>query len=207
MPIINTILIVIIAILFAVIYFKHIKSTKKLQNINSYDAISVNKASLYDTEIYKELYKIQSELTASKVILARFHNGGDFRNGLKMKKFSLTHETPEVSNKYPPMQDRCTAVLNSRYASSFLHLTTLKDFCIPDVNDCPDKNFSTDMRYYGFEATYLFLIEQYDGNAEGFIGINFRNTKVLTAEQRSKVLEHIPRILGLLNMSEKSLHN
>lgn len=165
--------------------------------------ISIKSASLYDTEIYRVVKQIQQEVNASKVIIARFHNGGVFRNGLDMEKFSITHETPLGSDF--PLQDKCVAVLNSRYASAFLHLATCGDYCISDIEDCPDPNFKQDMRHYGFKSTYLFLIKQFDGSDEGFIGLNFRETKVLNQEQRNKVENHIPRLLGLLNMRESDL--
>lgn len=164
---------------------------------------SIKNACLYDAEIYKLLCKIQQHTQSCKVIIARFHNGGSYRNGIDMEKFTITHETQLGSTV--PLQDKCLGVFNSRYGSAFLHLATLGEYVINDINDCPDPNFKQDMKFYGFQATYLFLIKQFDNSDEGFIGVNFRNTKVMTTEERDKVRNYIPRLLGLINMKESAL--
>ena len=164
---------------------------------------SIKNASLYDAEIYKMLCKLQQTTQACKVVVARFHNGGSYRNGLDMEKFSITHETQLGSTV--PLQDKCVSVLNSRYGSAFLHLATLGEYCISDIEDCPDPNFKQDMKFYGFSATYLFLIKQFDNSDEGFLGLNFKQTTVLTQEQKDKVRASIVRLVGLINMKESFL--
>ena len=167
--------------------------------------ILLKDSSVYDAEIYKVLCKIQQDTSACKVIVARFHNGGVFRGGMDMEKFSITHETSYGSTE--PMQSKHVATLNSRYGSAFLVLATLGYYIVNDVHDCPDPNFKRDMEAFGFKSTYLFLIKQFDGSDEGFIGVNFSGTKVLTPEQVNKIENHSVRILGLLNMNSQILRD
>lgn len=200
------ILVLLIVILLWIVFKIYpVPISTKIPLIPKKAHLSIKSSSLYDAEIYKMLCQIQRDTTACKVIVARFHNGGSFRNGLDMEKFSVTHETP-LGSPYP-LQDRCIGMLNSRYGSAFLQLATCGDYCISDINDCPDPNFKQDMKYYEFLSTYLFLIKQFDGSDEGFVGINFRFTTVLTGEQRNKVQSYIPRLLGLINMREEDLKN
>jgi len=196
----------VIALLFA-IYFIY----KLLHRVEKTDAVrhvglKVKKGSLYSAVIDQILCKISIELGGAKVILARFHNGGYFSNGLAMEKFTVTNETPGGSKE--PLMDKCVAVLNSKYASSMLQLATCDYLCIADINDCEDKAFKRDMEFYGFKSTNLFLIRQLgDGTDEGFIGVNFRDTHVMNAEERNRVTEKIPRLLNLVNQQESSLRD
>jgi hypothetical protein len=99
--------------------------------------------------------------------------------------------------------DKCVSVLNSRYGIAFEQLAIRREYVVYDVDDCTDTNFKRDMSEYGFKATYIFLIKQLNGSDEGFIGVNFSDTKVLTAEQRDIIREQIPRIIDLVNMKEE----
>lgn len=81
-----------------------------------------------------------------------------------------------------------------------LTLVTMGSYIVHDVNDCCDYNFRKDMAIYGFKSTHLFLIEQVDGTEEGFIGVNFDRTRVLTQEEKHKIEDKIPWILSELNM-------
>jgi hypothetical protein len=96
--------------------------------------------------------------------------------------------------------DRCVGVLNSRYPVAFEILGLTGQFFVSDVEDCIDLNFKSDMKKYGFKSCYLFLVRQLDGKEEGFIGVNFNSSQVLSAEKRSIITEHIPELLLLINM-------
>ena len=161
----------------------------------------MKESAVYDVMIDREICEIKKTVQADKVILGRFHNGGYFANGMDMKKFSITHETPLGSIE--PMMDRNQAVLNSRYPVAFLELVTLDYYMVSEVNDCTDPNFKRDMCKYGFCSGYLFMIKQFDGSDEGFIGVFFKTTKVMMQEQRENVTDSIPTLLGLVNMVNK----
>jgi hypothetical protein len=190
--------IMFLACAFAIFKFYHM--IRPAANVIKNDAnrYSVKEDSVYNVVIQKIICKLKLDLHATKIVIGRFHNGGNYVNGLPMKKFTLTHETAGGTDI--PMMDKCVAVLNSRYSVAFAQLATIDSYCISDINDCNDMNFQRDMRMYGYKATYLFLMRQFDGKEDGFIGVNFNHTEVLMKEQRHLVEEQIPRIIGLLNM-------
>ena len=167
------------------------------------DRYSVKEDSIYNLVIQKILCRLKKELSATKIVIGRFHNGGNYVNGLPMKKFSLTHET--AGGTEMPMMDKGIAVLNSRYSEAFAQLATLGEYCIADIEDCTDDNFKRDMKVYGFKAAYLFLIRQFNDKEDGFVGVYFNKTTVVDKEHRHMVLEQRPRIMGLLNMEQQHL--
>jgi len=194
-----------VVVLFIVYTFwKNIIKPDKLGN-KWHDRYSVKEDSLCHVVVQKILCKLKIDLFATKIIIGRFHNGGNYVNGLPMKKFSLTHETAGGTDT--PMMDKGVGVLNSKYSEAFAQLATIEEYCMADLNDCTDANFKRDMMGYGFKATYLFLIRQFDGKEDGFIGINFKETKVVDKEHRHMVIEQLPRIMGLLNMDKEQLKN
>jgi hypothetical protein len=156
----------------------------------------------YDLLLSRLLHKIKDELNATKIVVARFHNGGNFYNGLAMKKFSIYMETASANSTIPCMQDTYRDVLNTRYPEVFNHLVVWEDYICADIGDCIDINFKQDAKRCGFKSVNLFLIKQLNGVEEGFVGINFNYTHVMTPEQRSIVTEEIPKILGMLNMTK-----
>jgi hypothetical protein len=191
-----------------IVLYDLISRLKKTPPVTTKEPANLRKDSYYNAELQRILIRVKLELQACKVVLARFHNGGCFANGLDMRKFTVSHETAAGSKI--PLMDKCVGVLNSRYGIAFERLAIMKEYIINDIEDCSDQNFKRDMIEYGFKATYLFLIKQTNGVDEGFIGINFSDTTVLTQEQREIVREQIPRIIDLVNMSEDmdcSKHN
>jgi len=167
------------------------------------DRYSVKEDSIYNLVIQKILCQLKKELSATKIVIGRFHNGGNYVNGLPMKKFSITHET--AGGTETPMMDKGIAVLNSRYSEAFAQLATLGEYCIADIEDCTDDNFKRDMKVYGFKAAYLFLIRQFNDKEDGFVGVYFNKTTVVDKEHRHMVLEQRLRIMGLLNMEQQHL--
>jgi len=206
--IINTIMVILslgasIAVLFFLyVFWKTV--VQPYQDINRLKHIpSIKENSVYNSIIQKIICKLKIDLSSAKIVIGRFHNGGSFVNGLPMRKFSLAFET--AGGTTIPMMDKNVGVMNSRYPTAFAQLATIDEYFISDVEDCTDLNFKQDMKSWGFNACYLFLIRQFDGKENGFIGINFKYTTVLTAEQRQLVQEQMPRIMGLLNMEKHHL--
>jgi len=206
--IINTIMVVLsLGASMALLYFLFTfwKTIIKPEKTNHrwHDKYSVKEDSIYNLVVQKILCQLKKELNATKIILGRFHNGGNYVNGLPMKKFSLTHET--AGGTETPMMDKGIAVLNSKYSEAFAQLATIEEYCIADIEDCTDDNFKRDMKVYGFKAAYLFLIRQFNGKEDGFVGVYFNRTTVVDKEHRHMVIEQIPRIMGLLNMEKEQL--
>jgi hypothetical protein len=162
--------------------------------------VSLKVQSEYNLLLARLLVKIRTDLNCCNVLVARFHNGGIFNNGLHMEKFSVYSETP--SDLCPIMQDGYRDIFNTRYPEVFSHLVVWGEYICADVDDCTDINFRNDAKKCGYGSVNLFLVKQLDGTEEGFIGVNYRETHVMTLEERSKVTSELPSIRGFLNMTK-----
>lgn len=202
LSIINLLLILTIAVFVVLFYISKLKKDNVVTVVH--ETIGVKEASLFDVVIMQILCKAQMETNSSKVVLARFHNGGAFSNGIDMKKFTVTHETPGGGKE--PLMDKMMGRFNSRYPSTILQLSTCDYFCLSDINDSVDNAFKKDMEYYGFNSANLFMIRQLGiGAAEGFVGVFFKYTNVMNLEAREKITLKIPRLLNLVNQKEIAL--
>jgi len=199
--VIATVLLIIAGIIFIYLLHKIVDKVNIGVQKKEGTRVTVKDDAVFNVQINRLIYKLKTELHADKVCIARFHNGGSFANGFDMKKFSITHETPLPHDE--PMMHHNQAILNSRYPDAFLHLVSLESYIVHDVELCTDPNFKSDMKRYGWASTMLFLIRQFDGTDEGFIGINFKLTRVLTDEEYGKIKEVMPTLLGLINMTQK----
>jgi len=117
-----------------------------------------------------------------------------------MKKNTMTHETPEPRKE--PMMDCNVSVLNSRYPTAMMTLTTMGNYTVSDVNDCDDPSFKREMVKRDYKSACLFLIRNFDGTDEGFLSIYSNQTKVMFQEDKEKVMVKLPKLLGLINMIE-----
>lgn len=192
------VLITIIFVIVGSVLYKLLVKVEKKESMTNIK-VPIKKASTFDASLKVLLYKLKTSVGATKLIVARFHNGGNFSNGYEMKKFSVTHETPGGTDI--PMMDGNIAVLNSRYSEAMLCLVSTEEYSVADVNDCMDDMFKHDMKKNGFSSTYLFLIKQIDGTEEGFVGVNFKYPHIMTKEDREKITDFVPDILGVLNMT------
>ena len=156
-----------------------------------------------DAEIYRIIIRLKYELNAAKVFVGRFHDGGVFANGLRMRKFTITHETISMNRlSQRNMMDHFVGTMNSKYCISFEALLVQGIFAVSDIEDCIDLNLKSDMEKFGFKAVYLFLLRQHSGIEEGFVGIGFNETTVLSSEQKDLVSEACEHIIDLMNLKE-----
>lgn len=165
--------------------------------------ITLKKSSEYNLLLARLILKLRDELNSCKILVARFHNGGFFNNGMHMEKFSVYMETPSANSLIPCMQDNYRDVFNSRYPEVFAQLVVWGEYICTDIEDCIDVNFKNDAKKCGYGSVNLFLVKQLDGTEEGFIGVNFKNTHLMTQEERSKVIDQLPTIRGFLNMTKQ----
>jgi hypothetical protein len=191
--------IAVILVLALIVLYRFARRLEKKEDATK-PSISIKEESHYNVEVQRIICRLKNELQATKIVIARFHDGGNYVNGLHMSKHSITFETE--GGAYIPMMDKCVGVFNSRYSLALAHLASMGDFCISERDACEDLNFSRDMKEYDLQSTNLFLMRQFDGSDEGFIGVNFRHTHVMDKEHRDKVKEQIPIIIGLLNMEK-----
>jgi hypothetical protein len=167
--------------------------------------LSLRQTSHYETAIYDIIRQLRIEFTASDVYIARFHNGGNFANGTRMKKFSVTYGIA-VSQQKELLKYRFYDKFCSHWADMIDELLVQGDYIKPDVKDevlCRDVNFRRDMTFYNFESVYIFLIYQPDAakTPEGFLAINFGKYRLLTKEEQDRIKEDLPKLVALMNLT------
>ena len=200
LSVINLLLLFGVVIMIVLFYLKWSNTNKTVIAKTDINNIPFKEESAYNVEIQKIICRSKDKFQATKIIIALFHDGGNFVNGLHMKKFSVIFETE--GGTYIPMMDKCINIFNSRYSVAFAQLAALDYYCLVDRDTCEDLNFKRDMKEWDFQSSNLFMMKQFDGKDFGFIGINFRNSHVMGPEERAMVKEQIPIIVGLLNMNK-----
>jgi hypothetical protein len=203
-----TIVIVLFAILAAGILLVAYGIFKALNKIivnpsPKKEPINLRSSSNYNLLLHRLLIKIKDLLNAPKVFVGRFHDGGEFNNGLHMEKFSIWAETPSSNDKIPILQDYFRDIFNTRYPEIFPHLIVWGEYLCADLDCCEDIGFKRDFKRLGFCSVNFFLVKQLDNTEEGFVGICYRDTHVMTPEERSKVTSELATIRGFLNMTNR----
>ncbi len=157
----------------------------------------------YEKAIDKILTRIRLELNAADVYIARFHNGGTYNNGVRIKKFSIPYEKSSSAIK-ELVRWRNFDKFCSHWPDVMDNLLVMREYCITDMQDCSDLNFKRDMEFYNFKSCHLFLIEQHDlsHSPEGFLAVNFFETRVLEKDERDLILSEIPNLLSLINLTK-----
>jgi len=197
------ILILVVIVGFGIILWELIKALKYFSPAPNLKPlhISLKKSSEYNLILSRKLYELKFTLNASKILITRFHNGGNYLNGMAMMKFSVYMETASELASCPIMCDNFRDVLNTRYPIAFSHLlSSWEEYICSDIDDCMDMNFKIDAKKCGFKSVNLFLIKQLNDTEEGFIGINYKDSHVMTSQERETVRNMLPTFRGLLNM-------
>jgi hypothetical protein len=202
MDIIQLILILLVAFAVYKFYKRIAPAADKITDKESRD-ISQRMANSYDLAIDDILNKLRIELMAADIYIGRFHNGGSFVNGSRMKKFSITYCKAVVNQKELVkwyMYDKFT----SHWPGVFDHLYGTGEYYCPEIENSKDTNFRKDMARFEFKSIYMYLISQPDlmKTPEAFIAINYRDYHVseFAKEERDCIYEAIPRLLALLNL-------
>lgn len=90
---INTVLILFAMVLISGGLYSIFRLKQCFDNISTvtklHDKYSVKEDSIYSVVVQKMICKLKYDLHATKVVIGRFHNGGNYVNGLPMKKFTL----------------------------------------------------------------------------------------------------------------------
>ena len=165
--------------------------------------VSLRQSNAFAMAIDDILNVLRIELRADDIYIARFHNGGSFANGERMKKFSVTYGKAAVSQKELvrwTMYDKFT----SHWPEVFDQLYATEEYYCAELENSRDSNFRRDMQKFEFKSIYLYLISQPDTakTPEGFIAINYKDYHVPInfKEEQDRVKEDIPKLLALMNL-------
>jgi hypothetical protein len=125
-----------------------------------------------------KIEEIREEISADRVWLIQFHNGGHFYpTGKSMAKFSMIYET--VNIKVSSIQSNFQNIPVSLFSKSINEL--LKNDII-EITDFKDETIATfGLKYigeeYGCKSGYLFAIKTIDDKFIGIIGVDYTGEK------------------------------
>jgi hypothetical protein len=127
-----------------------------------------------------KIEEIREEISADRVWLIQFHNGGHFYpTGKSMAKFSMIYET--VNIKVNSIQNNFQNIPVSLFSKSINEL--LKNDVI-EITDFKDETISTfGLKYIaeesGCKSGYLFSIKSIDDKFIGILGIDYTRKKTI----------------------------
>jgi hypothetical protein len=199
-------LMLVAAIMAGMIIFYKMIRPAALQIIRGNgDELPIRQTVHYETSIVEILRELKIEFNVSDVYLARFHNGGNFTNGTRMKKFSVPYEIAMADIK-ELVRWRFYDKFCSHWADVIDELFVMGEYLKPDISNkilCRDDNFRKDMDVYGFMSVFIFLICQQDKahTPEGFLALNYTSRRFLTQEDQDSIKSEIPKLLSLMNLT------
>ena len=158
------------------------------------------------TRLHETLTELRVRTDAARTQIVQFHNGGEFLDGISMKKMSLSHESLDkgVSSELPNKQD----VLLSLCVDSLN--TLLKDepiiHIVEDMEDSWCKQFYQSSNI----ITFAFLPIRKRGQAIGYVMIqwcSWNKADLIEDETVSKELEDSRALIEVQLDILKSKHN
>jgi hypothetical protein len=125
-----------------------------------------------------KIEEIREEISADRVWLVQFHNGGHFYpTGKSMAKFSMIYETVNVSVN--SIQNNFQNIPVSLFSKSINELLKNDVIEIPDFKDETISTFG--LKYIaeesGCKSGYLFSIKSIDDKFIGILGIDYTGIK------------------------------
>jgi len=125
-----------------------------------------------------KIEEIREEISADRVWLVQFHNGGHFYpTGKSMAKFSMIYETVNVSVN--SIQNNFQNIPVSLFSKSINELLKNDVIEIPDFKDETISTFG--LKYIaeesGCKSGYLFSIKSIDDKFIGILGIDYTGSK------------------------------
>jgi hypothetical protein len=121
------------------------------------------------TRLHETLTELRVKTDCARSQIVQFHNGGEFLDGISMKKMSLTHESldkgvsSELSNKQNVLLSLCVAGLN----------TLLKDEAIIHIVEDMEDSWCKQFYQSSNIITLAFLPIRKQGQAIGYVMIQW----------------------------------
>lgn len=147
-----------------------------------------------------KIEEIREELSADRVWLLQFHNGGHFYpTGKSMAKFSMIYET--VNIHVNSIQNNFQNIPVSLFSKSINELLKNEIIEIPDFKDETISTFG--LKYIaeesGCKSGYLFAIKSIDDKFIGILGVDYTGEKTnLTDETINRLSIKATSIGGVL---------
>lgn len=147
-----------------------------------------------------KIEEIKEGLSADRVWVTQFHNGGHFYpTGKSITKFSIMYET--VNTGVSSVQSNYQNIPVHLFSKSLNQLVVADLIEIPDFTDVTVATYG--LRYAaeesGCKSSYLFAIKAIDGKFIGVLGIDYTKNKTqLDDEVINNIMIHASSLGGVL---------
>ena len=159
------------------------------------------------TRLHETLTELRVRTDSARTQIVQFHNGGQFLDGISMKKMSLTHESldkgvsSELSNKQDVLLSLCVAGLNTLLEDeAIIHI-------VEDMEDSWCKQFYQSSNI----ITLAFLPIRKHGQAIGYVMVqwcSWNKADSIEDETVSKELEDARALIEIqLDILKKKNHD
>lgn len=148
-------------------------------------------------ETDKLCLELRENVKADRVYIAKFHNGGSFKTGLPMDKFTVYGE--DYSKKAITSLKRKYYATMMTIAPYLFHKLLVEGFCYNvSIEDMLDKHMKDDLLERGTKSLYVFLIKDLSMSPVAFIGVEYICKKAITNTEKSIVWKYHNKFLRLL---------
>ena len=182
------------------IWFKAYLDRRKKRNL-----IPMDKKLAFNLESDRLCLRLRKLLMADRVFLANFHNGGQFKSGVSIDKFTVVGEdyTDDAGISLKRVYDN---TLLSYAPFTFHKLLVEGHHYVEDVHCMHDKAMRKDLMARGVKSLYLFMIKDLTGEPLGFIEIAFNCQHSIDDAQKISIWSYHNEFLNVIKMQKHEKH-
>lgn len=150
-----------------------------------------------DFEVEKKVWALLNTLTANRIYVARFHNGGSYDSGMDIRKFSITNEafSDDIDDLIMPIfRER----LLSEFTTLFRPLIYTGSVEIREQAGHPDKIIQKYLELIGGKSAFLYCIRAVSGKPIGFLGIHYADNIELSDEKKEYIINFSESLVPFL---------
>jgi hypothetical protein len=180
-PIITTVIGSITTIL--VIKYKH-----KLDRLKSEEEIcAISTCVAEDTIILSKLKEVLDDISADRICIFSFHNGGHYYSGKSMQKMSISYE--QTDNGISSVQLEKQNIPVSACISTIKPTMENGEFYAPDTKEYPEGLCKYHLLKDGVKSTYHWPLIDLHDNAIGIVRIDYVKRKTKLSDDDAVKLE------------------
>lgn len=148
-----------------------------------------------DYEIDRLLWNVHQHYDIDRVYVCQFHNGGTYKSGMSMQKFTMTNEI--VSDKVEmAVISLFKERLTSEFTTIFKELMFNKKYEIENNKQQSTKN--PHLNIFNEGTCLLYTIQDFNKAPLGFLGFHFIDNKTISQEQKELFASTAQSLLPLL---------
>lgn len=165
-------------------------------------ALPLDQKMAFNIEADRLCLHLRKQLKADRVFLANFHNGGQFKSGIGIDKFTIVSE--DYTNDAEISLKRVYEGTLMSYAPFTFHKLLTEDSYFATATHCMlDKAFRKDLLNRGVKSMYMFVIKDLSGEPLAFIEIAYNQPHVMDAENTTIVWTYHNKFLKVIKMKNQ----